>query len=217
MNIRRKTRLSLLVLAAILCRLDFYSAWQTLTESENAVMIGSSLLLGVLVVLLSTLIAAPLAYLFSRTCFARYRAFNIIFMIPFMTPPYIASMGWILFMQKRGLLQQLFPAAAGCENWFFSLGGLVLVMSLHVFPFMLTMLKNAMLNIPSSLEESGAVFGAGFWQRMRKSSCRCSAEIMPSARCWCLSRPFRNTARPPLSESASALRCSPRKSTAMLP
>ena len=106
MNIRRKTRLSLLVLAAILCflivcplimifakavitdgRLDFYSAWQTLTESENAVMIGNSLLLGVLVVLLSTLIAAPLAYLFSRTCFARYRAFDIVFMIAFMTPP----------------------------------------------------------------------------------------------------------------------------------
>ena len=187
MKIRRKKQLPLILLAVLLCflivcplimifaravivdgRLDFYSAWQTLTESENAAMIGNSLLLGVLVVLLSTLIAAPLAYLFSRTCFARYRAFDIIFMIPFMTPPYIASMGWILFMQKRGLLQQLLPAAAGSENWFFSLGGLVLVMSLHVFPFMLTMLKNAMLNIPSSLEEYGAVFGAGFWKRMRK-------------------------------------------------
>lgn len=125
-------------------------------------------LLGVLVVLLSTLIAAPLAYLFSRTKFARYRVFDILFMIPFMTPPYIASMGWILFMQKKGLLQQLIPAAAGCEKIFFTLGGLVLVMSLHVFPFMLTMLKNAMLNIPSSLEEAGAVFGAGFSARMRK-------------------------------------------------
>lgn len=187
MDIRLKKQLPLALLAVMLCflivcplmaifakavivdgRLDFYSAWQTLTESENAVMIGNSLLLGVLVTLLSTAIAAPLAYLFSRTCFARYRAFDIIFMIPFMTPPYIASMGWILFMQKRGLLQQLLPAAEGCEKWFFSLGGLVLVMSLHVFPFMLTMLKNAMLNIPSSLEESGAVFGAGFWQRMWK-------------------------------------------------
>lgn len=187
MGIRWKKQLPLVLLAAVLCflivcplimifakaviidgRLDFYSAWQTLSERENAVMIGNSLLLGVLVVLLSTVIAAPLAYLFSRTRFARYRAFDIIFMIPFMTPPYIASMGWILFMQKRGLLQQLLPAAEGCESWFFSLGGLVLVMSLHVFPFMLTMLKNAMLNIPTSLEESGAVFGAGFWQRMRK-------------------------------------------------
>lgn len=149
-------------------RLDLYPAWQTLMAPENLTMIGNSLVLGVLVVLLSTLIAAPLAYLFSRTQFARYRAFDIIFMIPFMTPPYIASMGWILFMQKKGLLQQLIPAAAGCENVFFTLGGLVLVMSLHVFPFMLTMLKNAMLNIPSSLEEAGAVFGAGFYARMRK-------------------------------------------------
>jgi len=71
-------------------------------------------------------------------------------------------------MQKKGLLQQLVPAAAGCEKIFFTLGGLVLVMSLHVFPFMLTMLKNAMLSIPSSLEEAGAVFGAGFGARMRK-------------------------------------------------
>lgn len=77
-------------------------------------------------------------------------------------------MGWILFMQKKGLLQQLIPAAAGCEKIFFTLGGLVLVMSLHVFPFMLTMLKNAMLNIPSSLEEAGAVFGAGFSARMQQ-------------------------------------------------
>ncbi len=149
-------------------RLDFLSAWQIIKTDENLNMIGNSLLLGGLVVLLSTMIAAPLAYLFSRTKFAHYRFFDIIFMIPFMTPPYIASMGWILFMQKRGLLQQLIPAAAGSEKIFFSLFGLVLAMSLHVFPFMLTMLKNAMLNIPSSLEESGAVFGAGFRSRLVK-------------------------------------------------
>lgn len=149
-------------------RLDLYSVWQTITEKENARIIGNSLLLGVLVVIVSTLIATPLAYLFSRTSFARLKCFDIIFMIPFMTPPYIASMGWILFMQKNGLLQQLIPAVAGFEKKFFTLGGLVLVMSLHVFPFMMTMLKNAMLNIPSSLEESGAVFGAGFGKRMKK-------------------------------------------------
>ena len=149
-------------------RLDFYHAWDILRNSENVTMIGNSLLLGILVVIVSTVIAAPLAYLFSRTQFARYKVFDIIFMIPFMTPPYIASMGWILFMQKKGLLQQLIPAAAGSENIFFSLGGLVLEMSLHVFPFMLTMLKNAMRNIPSSLEEAGAVFGAGFTSRLRK-------------------------------------------------
>ena len=149
-------------------RFDLISVWRTLSENQNAKMIGNSLLLGLLVVIVSSVIALPLAYLFSRTKFAKYRAFDIIFMIPFMTPPYIASMGWILFMQKNGLLQQLIPAMAGCENYFFTLAGLVLVMSLHVFPFMLTMMKNAMLNIPSSLEESAAVFGADFKSRLRK-------------------------------------------------
>ena len=144
------------------------NAVATITESENAKMIGSSLLLGVLVVIVSSIIALPLAYLFSRTTLARYRFFDIIFMIPFMTPPYIASMGWILFMQKRGLMQQLFPDLSFISDLFFSLAGLVLVMSFHVFPFMMTMMKNAMLSVPSSLDEAGAVLGAPFTVRIRK-------------------------------------------------
>ncbi len=140
----------------------------TIRESENAAMIGSSLLLGLLVVITSSVIALPLAYIFSRTQLARYRFFDVIFMIPFMTPPYIASMGWILFMQKRGLMQQLFPSLSFITDHFFSLGGLVLVMSFHVFPFMMTMMKNAMLSVPSSLDEAGAVLGATFPTRLRK-------------------------------------------------
>lgn len=41
-------------------------------------------------------------------------------------------------------------------------------MSLHVFPFMTTILKNALLNINGSLEESAAVFGGSIWYRLKK-------------------------------------------------
>ncbi len=149
-------------------RLDLYQAWQTIASAENVQTVCNSLLLGVCVVLCSTVIALPTAYLLARTQLKKHSWLDIIFMIPFMTPPYIASMGWILFMQKRGLFQQLFPATGAWSEGFFCFGGLVLVMSLHVFPFLMTMLKNAMLNIPASLEESGAVFGAGFGLRLRK-------------------------------------------------
>ena len=148
--------------------LDISQAAETITEEGNLRMIGSSILLGILVVLVSSIIALPLAWLFSRTRFSRWKAFDIIFMIPFMTPPYIASMGWILFMQKRGLLTQIAPSLSFMTEAFFSLGGLVAVMSFHVFPFMMTMMKNAMLRIPSSLEEAGAVSGAGFLMRIRR-------------------------------------------------
>ena len=149
-------------------RLDLYQAWQTIKNPENLQTICNSLLLGVSVVLCSTVIAVPTAYLLARTQLARHHWLDIVFMVPFMTPPYIASMGWILFMQKRGLFQQLFPGTGAWSEGFFCFGGLVLVMSLHVFPFLMTMLKNAMINIPASLEESGAVFGAGFSLRLRK-------------------------------------------------
>lgn len=149
-------------------RLDLYQAWRTIANAENVQTVCNSLWLGVCVVLCSTVIAVPTAYLLARTRLAAHGWLDIVFMIPFMTPPYIASMGWILFMQKRGLFQQLFPATGSWSEGFFCFGGLVLVMSLHVFPFLMTMLKNAMLTIPASLEESGAVFGAGFGLRLRR-------------------------------------------------
>ena len=149
-------------------KVDPGAFWSVLTKEGNLRMILNSLLLALAVVALSTLIAFPLAYILTKTRLSRVKALDIVFLIPFMTPPYIASMGWILFMQKKGLLQQLIPAAAGSENWFFTFGGLVLVMSLHVFPFLLTILKNAILNIPSSLEDAASVYGASFPERIRK-------------------------------------------------
>lgn len=149
-------------------RLNLYQAWATIISADNVETVCNSLLLGICVVLCSTLIAVPTAYLLARTQLAKHGWLDIIFMIPFMTPPYIASMGWILFMQKRGLFQQLFPWTGAWSEGFFCFGGLALVMSLHVFPFLMTMLKNAMLNIPASLEESGAVFGADFGMRLRR-------------------------------------------------
>lgn len=149
-------------------RFDFSNALQTIMDKENAATITNSLLLGLLVVIASTIISTPLAFLLARTRFSRWKWLDVVLMIPFMTPPYISSMGWILFMQKRGLFQQLFPWTGSISEHFFSLGGLVLAMSFHVFPFMTTMIKNAILNIGMNLEESAAVSGAGFGYRLRK-------------------------------------------------
>ena len=148
--------------------LDFSFAAAALSEPQNARMIRNSLLLGLAVVILSSLISLPLAYLFSRTQLGQHKIFDLLFLIPFMTPPYIASMGWILFMQKRGLFSQMVPAFPNGIPLFFTFGGLVLVMSLHIFPFMMVLMKNAMLHIPSSLEEAAAISGAGYGRRLRK-------------------------------------------------
>lgn len=149
-------------------RLDFSNALHVIGNSDNIETIRNSLVLGVLVVIVSSIMATPLAFLLAKSKYASKKWIDIIFLIPFMTPPYISSMGWILFMQKRGIFQQLFSWTGNSSENFFSLFGLTLVMSFHVFPFMTTILKNAILNIGNNLEESGAVFGGGFFYRMRK-------------------------------------------------
>ena len=142
-------------------RFDLSYAWQAIADADNIKTIANTLILGVAVVIESTIIALPLAFIMARTQIARHKWLDIVLMIPFMTPPYIASMGWILFMQKRGLFQQLFPFTGAWSEKFFAFHGLVFVMSLHIFPFMLTILKNAIMNIGAGLEESAAIFGGG--------------------------------------------------------
>ncbi len=137
-------------------------------QAENLKTVFNSLLLGFLVVVTSSLLAVPLAFLLAKSRFARYRWLDILFLVPFMTPPYIASMGWILFVQRRGLFQQLFPFTGHLSEVFLSLAGLTLVMSFHSFPFMTTILKNAILNLGDNLDESARICGAGFRYRLRK-------------------------------------------------
>lgn len=149
-------------------RFDFSNAINVILDSGNINTILNSLLLGFLVVVVSTIIATPLAFLLAKSKYSKMKWLDIVFMIPFMTPPYISSMGWILFMQKNGLFQQMFPFMGHFSEGFFTLGGLTLVMSFHVFPFMTTILKNAILNLGSNLEESGAVFGGNFIYRMKR-------------------------------------------------
>lgn len=149
-------------------RLDFSKLAATLLDHDNFKTISNSLLLGIVTVILSTLLAAPLSFILSRTELAKHRWIDIVIMIPFMTPPFISSMGWILFMQNNGLCQQLLPFVGKLTEHFFSFWGLAFVMALHVYPFMVTILKNAMLNINSNLEEASAVFGGNFIYRIKK-------------------------------------------------
>ena len=136
--------------------------------SENVETVVNSIVLAGLVVVLTTVMATPLALLLSRTSWGQSHWLDVALLIPFMTPPYIGAMGWILFMQKRGLFEQLLPPAGAVTPAFFSLGGLVFVMSLHALPFMTTIMKNALMRVPGNLEEAAAVSGAGFSKRLKQ-------------------------------------------------
>jgi len=142
--------------------------FRTLAASPFAGVLFSSIWLGICVIAGTTVLALPLAWIMSNTRLAHWRWLDVVLLIPFMTPPYIGSMGWILFMQKNGYLEQLFPGLHFLTPSFFSLGGMVMIMSLHLFPFLYLLLRGALVRIGGSLEEAGAVMGGGFLYRFRR-------------------------------------------------
>jgi iron(III) transport system permease protein len=149
-------------------QLDLLAPLRALVERNLSEVALNSIRLGFWVVVGSTFVAFPVAFLTAKTWLYRYKWLDLLLLIPFMTPPYICSMGWILFMQPRGYLEQLCPGLARLSSGFFSFAGLIMIMSLHSFPFIYLALKNTLMQIGGSLEEAGAVHGGGFWYRLRK-------------------------------------------------
>ncbi|GEP85766.1 putative ABC transporter permease [Staphylococcus piscifermentans] len=139
-----------------------------LAQGDNIKILWNSVVLGIAVVLLSTVIALPLSYIMVKTSLARHQWIDILIMIPFMTPPYIGAMGWMLTMQHNGLLEQLVPGAAKVTPLFFSFFGMALIMSCHLAPFLYVVLKKALLNVQQSQEEAALVYGGSFMYRFRR-------------------------------------------------
>ncbi|WP_289142026.1 iron ABC transporter permease [uncultured Brevibacillus sp.] len=149
-------------------QLNLLAPLQVILDSELSVVLTNSILLGFWVVGGASLLALPMAFLTAKTSLAKHKWLDVVLIIPFMTPPYIGAMGWMLFMQRRGFLEQMLPLMEEWTPYFFSLFGMVTIMSLHLFPFLYLILRNSLRRIGAGYEEAGAVYGGGFVYRFRK-------------------------------------------------
>lgn len=145
------------------------SALGDLPRPANLRILGNTLLLGVLVVLFSTLMAAPLAFLMSWTRMRAHRWIDVVLMVPFMTPPYVASLAWLDFTRVGGLAEQLFgPAGTVVSAVVHTPAGMAIIMACEVFPFLYLILRNHLDALPASSDEMAGIAGASPWQRFRR-------------------------------------------------
>ncbi|WP_299695518.1 iron ABC transporter permease [uncultured Vibrio sp.] len=138
----------------------FISLFKQLVDGYTIGVLWNSIQLAFLVTIIATLLASPLAWITAKTTLGRHKWLDIVILIPFMTPPFIDSMGWMTFMRPRGYLEQLFPSVSGLQSGFFSLAGMVFIMSLSLFPFMYLVIKNGLLRVSASIEEAAIIYGA---------------------------------------------------------
>lgn len=142
--------------------------WGALGDADNGEAIGNSLLLAISVTVFSSVLALPSAWIIARTPLRKLWWLDLVLMVPFMVPPYINSMGWMLFMQRGGILRQMWSGFAPLGNAFMSFYGMVFIMSMHTYPFLLTMMKGAFLAFPRNLDDAMSVYSSSKIQRLTK-------------------------------------------------
>ena len=145
------------------------SALGELADPSNLRILTNTVLLGAMVVVFSTFLAAPLAFLMSWTTMREHRWIDVAIMIPFMTPPYVASLAWLDFTRAGGLAEQLFGSVGRLiSDGIHTSAGMALIMACEVFPFLYLILRNHLDTLPASSDEMARISGASAWQRFSR-------------------------------------------------
>ncbi|THU04046.1 iron ABC transporter permease [Lampropedia puyangensis] len=134
----------------------------TLGDAVLLKLTANTVALGLAVVVVCALIGVPLGVLRGLFDVPFARFWDVVLLVPFMVPPYIAAMGWILLLQPGGYLQQL--TGIHMAGLLFSFAGVVLVMALNLFSAVYFAVSRAVQSNGSRLAEVANIFGASHWQ-----------------------------------------------------
>ena len=133
--------------------------------------IGMALGVGVL----SVVIATPLAWLVARTDLPGRGLVRAAVTASFVTPPFLGAIAWeILAAPNTGLINQAYRSAFGLEPYddplvdIYTLEGLVFAISCYTFPYVFTLVSNALDRVPSDIEDASNILGGGTWTTLRR-------------------------------------------------
>ena len=121
----------------------------------------NTLRLGLSVSLLSLITGSALALLAAQS--RRGQWIDLLMSIPFLTPPFLASLAWSLAVGRRGYLGQLGQTEFVdriTEQFIFSFWGLSLLMAVHYAPIVYFAVRAQIEKIPASLLWAGQIAGA---------------------------------------------------------
>lgn len=145
------------------------SHWRKVWESTALLhLLGNTVSLGVWVVLGAITVGVPLGLLRGLARLPGSALWDLCFLVPFMVPPYIAAMGWILLLQPAGYLQQ--ATGQHAAGLLFSVPGVVLVMVLNLFPVVYFAVSRAAAAAGGRLAVVARVCGASPWQALWRIS-----------------------------------------------
>jgi iron(III) transport system permease protein len=134
------------------------------------VAIGMALGVGVL----SCVIATPLAWIVARTDMPGRGIVRGLVTASFVTPPFLGAIAWeILAAPNSGIINVFWRWLFNHEQYeylidIYTFSGLVFAIACYTFPYVFTLVTNALERVPTDLEEASAMLGGRLWTTLRR-------------------------------------------------
>ena len=146
--------------------INFVDFFRTSLFQESSL---NSLYVAGMAVVMSSCFALPLAYFTTRFNFKGAILIQTLGIIPLIMPPFVGAVAMLLLLGENGSVNLLLDEWFGFTIPFMEgLNGVILVESIHYFPFILINLSAALNNIDRSMEESAQNLGASGLRLFRR-------------------------------------------------
>ena len=129
--------------------------------------IGHSFLVSSLVTLCALLAALPVAFLVARVDIPGKAVLKTLAILPLVSPPFIGAYSWILLFGRAGYVTTLLQKVGVTIPTVYGMHGIVLALSLNLYPFVLLMVAGALQALDQSLEEAAQGLGSSPWRVFR--------------------------------------------------
>lgn len=141
------------------------STWMEIVFRErNLRLLGNTVALTIGVLALGTLVAAPLAWLVTRTDLVASRVLTVIGMLPLAVPGYVMAFALLAATGPQGTLATTLGLVIPRPTGFW---GALIALTCYTFPYLFLNLRTALLGLDPAHEEAARSLGAGrrsaFW------------------------------------------------------
>ena len=137
---------------------DLSNVEHIISSTNFFTSLGNSMLLGLTVAVISTVIGYVFAYAVTRTNMKGKRFFNFMAMLPILSPPFVISLAMILLFGRSGVITKTLLGIR--NNNVYGFGSLMIVQTLALFPLAYLNLKGLLESIDGSVENAARSLGA---------------------------------------------------------
>jgi iron(III) transport system permease protein len=126
--------------------------------------IGHSFLVSSLVTGFALIVAVPVAFILARVHLPGKAVLTTLAILPLVSPPFIGAYSWILLFGRAGYVTSLFREIGINVPTVYGMHGIVLALTLNLYPFVLLMVTGALRALDQSLEEAAQGLGSSPWR-----------------------------------------------------